>query len=163
LSVSGLTLLRLGVVPWTRVAANLSLIWIAWPWPAAIHQRIDGGVHRLGIQTATAVFDLVGIPVFSVGNVLEFRSQTLDTTVWMNGPDSFLGFLLFAALTLVWLRRGLVQSLLTVLSIPLIAWVGELAKILLWYWAYHDFAVDLSVGWSLVFFRVGIQLVNFYF
>lgn len=160
LAVSGLTLFRLGVVPWTRVFAMLSLIWIAWPWPGAILERLDGRIHQLGMRTATALFDLLGVPVFFVGSTIEFRPQSLNSSIWMNGPDSLVGLLLFAVLTLVWTRRTLVPSLVTMVSVPFIAWVGEAAKILLWYWGLNSYAVDLSEEWKLVFLRLGILLTQ---
>jgi hypothetical protein len=159
-AVSGLALFRLGVVPWTRVVAILSLIWIAWPWPGAILERLDGRLHRLGIQTAVSVFDLLGVPVLSVGNTMEFRPQSLDSSLWMNGPDSLVGLLLFAAMSLVWMRRTLVPAVVTMVSVPFIAWVGAAAKILLWYWVLNSYAVDLSEGWPLVFLRLGVFAIQ---
>ncbi len=155
LLTTGVFQLVFGIVPWTRIAAICSLIWIAWPWPGALYERIDGWIHRRGLETAVATFDLVGVPVFAHGNWLEFRARTIDSSIWINGPDGFVSLLLVAAFSLVVLRRTLAVSLATVAFVPLLVWVAEAGKALICYWAFTNFNLDLTTDWPLTGMRVG--------
>lgn len=156
LATTGFVQLTWALMPWTRVLAITSLLWVAWPWPGGIYERLEGWIHRQGMQTAVGFMDLVGIPVFSEGWVLQLRPRALDTAIWMNGPDGLIGILLVAVFSVVLLRRTLVPSLLTVLCVPVLAWLAEISKILLWYWFFSAWAIDLSSGWPLIGLRCGV-------
>lgn len=152
-------LLRLGGNLWPEVVAWIALLVITIRLPVVFDQGLVHWLQALSSTSASRLLDLTGIPHLATGNVIEIRPGKLFVEEACSGVDSFYALCAVALMLAVWQKRGFVISTLTLLSVPLWAWFGNLLRLYLLAFLYNNFDINLTEGWphtvlGLVIFAV---------
>jgi hypothetical protein len=155
LMLTGWSLLRLGVVPWTRVIAFTSFLWITWPLPGNINAKILSRMRHSAFQTASNILDFFEVPHFLSGSLLDLKAARIDLTAIQPAYDNLFSLLFVALLFIVGLQNPFLISCLVLFLVPLIAWLGTIAHVLLHSWVHEAFATHWLEGWWLVGIQMG--------
>ena len=156
LLVTGWAIIRQGIVPWTRVIACCSVLWVAWPLPFALTERIGARLNREAINTASGVLDQVGVKHLATATSLDLKTARLDLSAILDGAGS-LPALLFATLViLLFTRHPLLLSLMALASAVVLSWLSDVLLILLQVWAVQSGAPNWGGGWMLVAAQVAM-------
>lgn len=148
LCVTGWGLLRLKAVPWTRWLGWTSLLWVTLPLPGSLDARLVGGLQTLSSESAGALLDLVGLAHLRQGNLIEIRAGKLFVDEACSGIDSLYSLSAIGLVMLLWQKRPLVVALLTLASVPLWAWFGNVLRLVFIVWMLDRWQIDLSHGWA---------------
>jgi len=140
-------LLRLGGNPWFEVFAWTALLVITIRLPVVFDQMLIHRLQSISSQSASQLLDLTGIPHLATGNVIEIRPGKLFVEEACSGVDSFYALSAVALMLAVWQQRGFLVSLLTILSVPLWAWFGNVIRLYLLAFLYNNFDINLTEGW----------------
>ena len=144
----GWMMLRLGKNPWYECIAWSFLLLITVRLPVTMDQQL---IHRLqaqSSQSASALLDLTGIPHLATGNVIEIRPGKLFVEEACSGVDSFYALGAVAIMLAIWQQRGLLVSLLTIASVPLWAWFGNVLRLYVLTILYNNWDINLTEGWQ---------------
>jgi Transmembrane exosortase (Exosortase_EpsH) len=154
--VTGWALIREGIVPWTRVIACCAVLWVAWPLPFALTERLEARLNREAINTASGVLDQVGVKHLATPATLDLKTARLDLGAILGGAGS-LPALLFATLAiLLFTRHPLLLSLMALVSAIVLSWLSSVLMILLQVWAVENSGMNLDQGWILVATQVAM-------
>jgi exosortase len=139
-------LLRLGGNPWFEVFAWITLLVVTVRLPVIFDQGLVHTLQAISSQSASHLLDLTGIPHLPMGNIIEIRQKELFVEEACSGVDSFYALSAVALMLAVWQRRGFVVSMLTILSVPLWAWFGNVIRLYLLAFLLSTFEIDLTEG-----------------
>ncbi|MDX1929612.1 MAG: archaeosortase/exosortase family protein [Pirellulaceae bacterium] len=154
--VTGWALIHQGIVPWTRVIACCSVLWVAWPLPLALTERIESRLNREAVSAASGVLDQLGVKHLATATTLDLKTTRLDLSAILGGAGS-LPALLFATLViLLFTRHPLLLSLMALGSAVVISWQSSVLMILLQVWTVENSTVNLGSGWMLVATQVAM-------
>lgn len=141
-------LLRLGGNRWFEVFAWTTLLVITVRLPVVFDQTLIHWLQSVSSQSASHLLDLTGIPHLATGNVIEIRPGKLFVEEACSGVDSFYALCAVALMLAVWQQRGFLVSILTILSVPLWAWFGNLIRLYLLAYLYNNWDINLTEGWT---------------
>ncbi len=147
LCLAGWGFLRLGNVPAPRWFAWLALLVVTLPLPGSMDAQFINRLQSLSSQSAGALLDLFGILHLRQGNLIEVQSKELFVDEACSGIDSFYALAAIALLMMIWQKRPFVVSVLTLLTVPVWAWFGNVLRLLVIVWMLDQFELDLSHGW----------------
>ncbi len=148
LCLAGWGFVRLGDVPAPRWFAWLSLLVVTLPLPGSMDAQLISRLQALSSQSAGALLDLFGLLYLRQGNLIEIGAKELFVDEACSGIDSFYALIAIALLMMVWQKRPLIVSVLTLLTVPVWAWFGNVVRLVLIVWLLDKFDLDLSHGWK---------------
>lgn len=156
LLLTGWAMIRQGIVPWTRVLACCAVMWIAWPLPYGLTERVAGKLHREAITTARGVLDEAGVKNLTTSTSLDLRTTRLDLTKILDHAGSLPALLFVTVMILLSTRHPLLLSLLAILSAVVYSWFGDVLLVLLQVWAVQNSVSNWDAGWPLFATQVTI-------
>lgn len=160
LLITGWVLIWLGIVPWTRLVALTSVLWLAWPLPRNWTGQAVAWIQAKAISSTSHILDLVALPHFAMPTTVDLRSQRLDVSGLASGADSFLSLGMLTLLLLIYTRRPLLIGLAAIFSVPVIGWMGAVVQLLMEAWALESLAENWSSGWQLLTLRCVLFIVQ---
>lgn len=146
LAITGWGLLRLDSVPWIRWIGWTLLLWITLPLPSGLDAGLVSWLQLRTAESAGALLDLFGVPHLRQRTLIEIRSRQLFVDEACSGIDSLYSLTAISLVMMLWQRRPLIVGLLTVLSVPIWAWLGNVMRILVIVVLLDQFQFDLSEG-----------------
>ena len=169
LLVTGWAIIRQGIVPWTRVVACCSILWVAWPLPNALTERIEARLNREAINTASGILDQIGVKHLVSLTTLDLKTTRLDLAAILGGAGSLPALLFVTLMILLFTRHPLLLSLLALASAFVLSWLSDVLLILLQVWAVLNTTTGWGDGWMLVatqaamfVFEVAMVMVTLY-
>lgn len=147
LCITGWGLLRLET-PWIRWIGWTLLLWITLPLPSRLDAGFVNGLQRISAESAGALLDLFGIAHLRQGTLIEIRERKLFVDEACSGIDSLYSLTAISLLMMLWQRRPLVVGLLTVLSVPIWAWLGNVLRLIAIVVLLDRSQIDLSEGFK---------------
>lgn len=141
-------LARAGNIAWYVTIGWSLLLVVCLPMPQNLDTRLIQSLQQRSTESASGLLDLVGIPHFAFGNVLEIRTGKLFVDEACSGVDSLYALAASGLLILIWNGSSLLTGVVTMISVPLWAWLGNLVRIFLIAFMLHFFEVDWSHGWQ---------------
>lgn len=145
LCITGWGLLRLET-PWIRWIGWTLLLWITLPLPSGLDAGFVNGLQRISAESAGALLDLFGIAHLRQGTLIEIRERKLFVDEACSGIDSLYSLTAISLLMMLWQRRPLVVGLLTVVSVPIWAWLGNVLRLITIVVLLNRWQIDLSEG-----------------
>jgi hypothetical protein len=158
LLISAWGLLRLDSLLAARWLGWTWLLWVTVPLPGGSSQKIDGVLRQQSLEATSALLDLIGTPHLRYESLLELRSKTLDVTTLQSGLTSLWALAAVAVFLLAYQRRPMVAGALTLATVPLWAWLGNVAQWTATVWLLDGPDIDLSTGW--LFWLVSLLLLG---
>ncbi len=157
----GWMFLRLGKSPWYQPAAWITLILITLPLPMNGDTLLIQRLQSWSTRSASNMLDLTATPHLAMGNVLKIRTGELFVDEACSGVDSLYSLAAVALMLVIWQQRGFVASLLTLATVPLWAWLGNLFRIFAIALLLDRFGIDLTHGWPHELLGLSIFAVSF--
>ena len=154
-------LLRLGGNRWFEVFAWTTLLIITVRLPVVFDQTLIHWLQSVSSQSASHLLDLTGIPHLATGNVIEIKPGKLFVEEACSGVDSFYALCAVALMLAVWQQRGFLVSTLTILSVPLWAWFGNLIRLYVLAYLYNNWDINLTEGWPHTILGLAIFAIAF--
>lgn len=161
LLLTGWGLARLGPVPWPRVIAWTSLLWVTVPLPMNYDTLLVTKLQEASSASASAVLDVFSIPHLRQGNTIEIRQQKLFVAEACSGVDSLYSLFAVALLLTIWQQRPFITSLMTVLSVPAWAWLGNVARLVAIAVLMDTLGWDITHGWRHTVLGLIVFIVSF--
>jgi hypothetical protein len=152
------TLLWLGIVPWTRLVAFWSLLWVTWPLPGGVYGRLLQQLQTLAVFTASNILDTFGVIHFATAEYLDLRSRRIEMESLSGSYDSVYTLFFLALLLCICLRRPLLLTLAVLAAVPIVSWLGTIFQVLLAALGGEWLASDWTQGYPLLGLRVGVFL-----
>ncbi|XZE34033.1 exosortase U [Pirellulaceae bacterium SH501] len=150
----------LGTQPNSRSIATCSSLFICVPLPFGMDGILVSSLQSLSSRVCAVVLDAFHIPNVCFGNTIQLVSKHLFVEEACSGVDSIYSLAAVAIFMLLFARAGLIASVVTLLSVPVWATMGNMIRILIIAFFLDLFACDLSSGFqhqflgALVFFVV---------
>lgn len=141
-------LLRLGGSTWQQVLAWSSLFWITLPLPMDLDDRLIRKLQNVSTNSASPLMDLAGIPHLPSGNIIETKSGRLFVDEACSGVDSLYSLAAVVLLSAVWQRSSPAVCLLTLLTVPAWAWLGNTLRLFSIAYFLHYPGMDFAHGWK---------------
>lgn len=129
-----------------RVLGIMGLLLVALPPPFGWDHQLVQGLQALSSFVCSRLMDLAGIVHVRRGNVIEIASKPLFVEEACSGVDSQYALMAVAGVLLLLGRAGWLVSLITIVTVPLWAILGNLLRIFLIVAGLEWFSVDLSSG-----------------
>ena len=139
---------RLGGNAWHEPIAWISLLLITVPLPMNLDARLIQELQSMSTQSADQLMDVANISHLRRGNILEVRSGELFVDEACSGVDSLYALTAVALAIVLWNRQRFLTSVITLASIPIWAWQGNLLRIFSITWMLEKFQIDLTHGWK---------------
>ncbi len=169
LMLTGWALVRQGIVPWTRVIACCSVLWVTWPLPSALTERISGRLHREAITTASGVLDQLAVKHLTTSSTMDLKTSRLELTPILDHAGSSSALLFVTLVILLFTRHPLLLSLMALASAVVFSWLGDVLLILLQVWAVQNSVSNWDTGWPLIatqtlvfLFEIGMVAATLY-
>lgn len=156
-----------------RLVGIAGLVAVTLPAPFDWDERLIHSLQALSSNICCKLMDIFGIVYVQQGNILEIASQPLFVEEACSGVDSQYALMAVAGILLLVGRAGLIVSLITIVTVPIWAILGNLLRIFSIVLGLEWFSIDLSSGTEhtllgLVVFLVAawahwssVQLLNF--
>ena len=148
LCIFGWGLLRLGELAWSRWTAWQALLWCALPLPGNYDAALIGKLQSLSSSSTSAILDMFGVLHLQQGNVLEIRSRKLFVDEACSGVDSLYALAAMSIFILLLQKKPLLVSLLSFVTVPLWAWLGNVLRLTSITLLLEFAKVDFSSGWK---------------
>lgn len=129
-----------------RVLGIIGLLLVALPPPFGWDHQLVQGLQALSSFVCSRLMDLAGIVHLRRGNVIEIASKPLFVEEACSGVDSQYALMAVAGVLLLLGRAGWLVSLITIVTVPLWAILGNLLRIFIIVAGLEWFSVDLSSG-----------------
>jgi len=139
---------KLGNLSVLRIVGICGLLAVALPPPNNGDQKIVVALQSLSTTVSNQVMDVTHIIHVRSGNVIDIASKTLFVEEACSGVDSQYALMAVAGTMLIVGRAGLVVSLITIVTVPLWAILGNLLRIYSIVVGLEWFGVDLASGLS---------------
>jgi hypothetical protein len=150
LLITGWALIRQGIVPWTRVLACCSVLWVAWPLPYAMTERVSSRINREAIKTASGVLDQLDFKHLATPSALDLKTTRLELAPILDHAGSLPALLFVTLAVLLFTRHPLLLGLMTLASAFVISWLGDVLLVLLQVWAVQSMQANWDSGWPLI-------------
>lgn len=148
LCVTGWGLLRLETGAWARWLGWTLLLWVTLPLPGRFDRLLVDGLQELSSKSASALLDLIGLAHLRQGNLIEVRSGKLFVDEACSGIDSLYALFAIALVMMLYKRLPFVIGLFTLATVPVWAWLANVARLTLIVWLLDRWQIDLSHGWQ---------------
>jgi exosortase len=159
----GWLLLRLGATPWHEIVAWMSLLAITLPLPMNGDTLLVQQLQSWSTQSASSVLDLTSTPHLRRANVLEIRTGELFVDEACSGVDSLYSLAAIALMLVIWQQRSFLVSLITLSTVPMWAWLGNLIRISTIALLLDRFGIDLTHGWPHTLLGLTVFASSFIF
>lgn len=125
IGVFGWMLIYAGIVPWTRLTAVASLMFITWPLPMGLGGRIQTWLANACVLTVSRTLDLLRIPHWPTAEFFDLKAQRLNLEEISGGIDGPMFLWFFALAILIYSRRPLLHGVATLIAVPAIYWMVQ--------------------------------------
>jgi exosortase len=139
---------RFGNLSMTRIFGFAGLALITVPFPFNGDQELVRVLQRASSFACSCMMDAVHILHIRMGNVLELAEKQLLVEEACSGVDSQYALMAVAGVLLLVGRASLWVSVVTILTVPIWAILGNILRIFSIVLGVHCFGIDLSVGWQ---------------
>ncbi len=129
-----------------RICGICGLLAVTIPLPLEMDQTLVQVLQGLSASISSRLMDLTGILHFQKGNIIEIAAKPLFVEEACSGVDSQYALMAVAGILLLVGRAGLVVSLITIVTVPLWAILGNLLRIYSIVFGLEFLNVDLSSG-----------------
>ena len=165
---------RLGTLTPMRITAICGLMILTVPVPFGGDQGLIRSLQTFSGTASSRLLDVVGVLHLKRGNILEITTGPLFVEEACSGVDSQYALMAVAGVMLLVGRVGLVVSVITILTVPLWAILGNLLRICSIVIGLDWLSVDLATGTAhtvlgLICFAIAawlhwssVQLLNFF-
>lgn len=162
--LAGLTLFLAGAKALRIVAFPLAYLLFMIPLPAPVLTKIAFPLQLLAAKVATAALDLLNVPVFREGNIVNLAAARLDVVEACSGIRSLVALLALATIFAYFSQRTWQARLILVLSAIPIAIVANAARVALTGVLAQTFGVTAALGFyheftGLLVFGVAFALM----
>jgi exosortase len=134
--------------PWIRWIGWTLLLWITLPLPSGLDAGFVNGLQQVSAKSAGALLDLFGIAHLRQGTLIEIRSRKLFVDEACSGIDSLYSLTAISLLMMLWQRRPLIVGLLTIVSVPIWAWLGNVVRLIVIVVLLDRWQIDVSEGFK---------------
>lgn len=167
--------LRQAQTPFHTILHWMTLLIITLPLPFNLDERLIKDLQLTSSNSASAILDLAGVLHLQSGNVLEIRTGKLFVDRACSGVGSLYAL---AAITLalqVFHRVGGLVATLSLVSVYLWAWFGNVVRLTTIALVFDRFEVDWTKGWqhttvglvtfgiSFAFLMISLELLRMFF
>ncbi len=146
LLVFGWALGKFGNLTVLRMMGICGLLVVAMPPPFDLDKYLVQRLQGLSTVVSTRILDISHFVHISAGNVIEVPSKSLFVEEACSGVDSQYALMAVAGTLLLVGRAGLFVSLLTIVTVPIWALLGNLLRINSIVIGLECFGIDLSAG-----------------
>ena len=154
LEITGWLLIYYGIVPWTRLIAVSSLLWVTWPLPGGLNRSFEGRLRNLVIKTTSQILDLFQFSHLATAENIDLKACRINIEAISGGLDSILLVSFFALCVLIYSRRPLLLGVISLASVPLIHWSGQTIYLLFQVIAAETYSSQMLLeGWPLFVVR----------
>jgi len=113
---NGLALTLLGWQGYKRIAFPLLFLLLMIPLPGRLHDAVMIPLQGLGAMLSAGILEIVGMPVFRYGHVLDIGGHQVAVAEACNGLRMALAFLIVASVVAFIVRRPTWQKVTLILS-----------------------------------------------
>jgi exosortase len=146
LAVFAWSLGRFPSISVVRILGICGLLAITVPAPMGWDHRLIQSLQAISSTACSRLMDIVGIVHVQQGNIIEIASKPLFVEEACSGVDSQYALMAVAGVLLLVGRANLGVSLITILTVPIWAILGNLSRIFLIVVGLEWMNIDLSVG-----------------
>ena len=139
---------RFANLTWLRNLGICGLLAVTLPPPFNLDRLIVRGLQSLSTTISSQLIDITNVPHLRSGNVIELPYQSLFVEEACSGVDSQYALMAVAGTLLLVGNAGLGVSLLTIVTVPIWAILGNLLRIYSIVLGLEFFGVDLSFGFQ---------------
>jgi len=129
-----------------RIAGICGLIAVTVPAPMGLDQKLVQSLQSLSSNISSRLMDVTNIHHLKRGNIIEINSKPLFVEEACSGVDSQYALMAVAGVLLLVGRAGLIVSLITIVTVPIWAILGNLLRIYLIVVGLEFLDIDLSIG-----------------
>lgn len=137
---------RFGNLTPLRICGICGLLAVTIPLPLEMDRTLVQVLQGLSANISSRLMDLMGILHFQKGNIIAIAAKPLFVEEACSGVDSQYALMAVAGILLLVGRAGLVVSLITIVTVPLWAILGNLLRIYSIVFGLEFLNVDLSSG-----------------
>lgn len=137
---------RFGNLTPLRICGICGLLAVTIPLPLEMDRTLVQVLQGLSANISSRLMDLTGILHFQKGNIIEITAKPLFVEEACSGVDSQYALMAVAGILLLVGRAGLVVSLITIVTVPLWAILGNLLRIYSIVLGLEFMNVDLTTG-----------------
>jgi len=137
---------RFGNLTPLRICGICGLLAVTIPLPLEMDRTLVQILQGLSANISSRLMDLTGILHFQKGNIIDIVAKPLFVEEACSGVDSQYALMAVAGILLLIGRAGLVVSLITIVTVPLWAILGNLLRIYSIVFVLEFLNVDLSSG-----------------
>lgn len=131
-----------------RISGICGLMLVTIPPPFGLDQKLVSSLQTLSSNICSRLMDATSILHVKRGNVMEIASKSLFVEEACSGVDSQYALMAVAGVLLLLGNTGFIVSLLTIVTVPIWAILGNLLRIYSIAIGLEIFGIDLSVGHS---------------
>lgn len=124
----------------------LGIFAITLPLPMNLDSRLIQRLQSISTQSASSLMDLMAVPHFAQGNVLEIRLGELFVDEACSGVDSLYALIAIALMQIAWQERSAIMIAVILPLVPAWAWLGNVVRIFLISFLLDTYGMDLSHG-----------------
>ncbi|MCE2750944.1 MAG: exosortase U [Pirellula sp.] len=139
-----------------RVVGICGLLVVTLPAPLGWDKRLISGLQSFSSIACSRLMDLTNIVHVRRGNIIEVPSKPLFVEEACSGVDSQYALMAVAGVLLLLGRAHWWVSLVTILTVPIWAILGNLLRIYLIVIGLEWFGIDLSHGTTHTFLGLGV-------
>ncbi len=129
---------------WTRIIALNLLILLVLPLPFNFDNSMIQGLQTYSAKACSAVLDAIDMPHYPQGNVLRVKTKQLFVEEACSGVGSLYTLAAIAMIILLSNREGFLLSVMTFLTVPLWAGLGNLIRLVSIALTLEWFQIDLT-------------------
>jgi len=139
---------KFGNLTIVRIAGILGLAVVTIPAPLGWDHYLVTSLQSLSASLCSALLDCVGVLHLKRGNVIEIVSKPLFVEEACSGVDSQYALMAVAGTLLLVGRSNLIVSLMTIVTVPIWAVLGNILRISSIVFGLEYFGIDLSEGFK---------------
>lgn len=139
-----------------RIVGICGLLVVTLPAPLGWDKRLISGLQSFSSFACSRLMDLTNIVHVRRGNIIEVPSKPLFVEEACSGVDSQYALMAVAGVLLLLGRAHWWVSLVTILTVPIWAILGNLLRIYLIVIGLEWFGIDLSHGMAHTFLGLGV-------
>jgi exosortase len=137
---------RFGNLTPLRICGICGLLAVTIPLPLEMDRTLVQVLQGLSANISSRLMNLAGVLHFQKGNIIEIAAKPLFVEEACSGVDSQYALMAVAGILLLIGRAGLVVSLITIVTVPLWAILGNLLRIYSIVFGIEFLNVDLTSG-----------------
>lgn len=139
---------KFGHLSLTRMLGISGLGLITLPFPFNGDQELVRTLQRISSFACSRMMDSLGILHVRMGNVLELANKQLLVEEACSGVDSQYALMAVAGILLLFGRASVWVSILTIITVPIWAILGNMLRIFSIVMGVEYLGIDLSIGWQ---------------